>query len=135
LGVVPGFLTLDMLRALNELDAVVTELAATLYQEAPLQHWEQQRLIARYTPDGGVGSHEYVYTLQDGSVEHGQSPASGAARAAVRELTRKHWDRSAALGQSRWYQLTLTLDRKGQYRTEFGYGDAYETGDIMRPSA
>ena len=124
-----------MLGTLKELDAVLAELAATLYREAPLQNWEQQRLIARYTPDGGVGSHEYVYTLQDGRQEHGQSPASGAARAAVRELTRQHWDRSAALGQPRWYQLTLTLDRKGKYSTEFGYGDTYETGDIMRPSA
>lgn len=124
-----------MLGTLKELDAVLAELAATLYREAPLPHWEQQRLIARYTPDGGVGSHEYIYTLQDGREEHGQSPASGAARAAVRELTRKHWDQSAALGQPRWYQLTLTLDRQGKYRTEFGYSDAYETGDIMRPSA
>lgn len=123
-----------MLGTLKELDAVLAELAATLYREAPLQHWEQQRLVARYTPDGGVGSHEYAYTLQGGTVEHGQSPESGAARAAVRELTRKHWDRSAALGQPRWYQLTLTLDRNGHYRTEFEYSDAYETGDIMRPS-
>jgi hypothetical protein len=54
-----------MLGTLKELDAVLAELAATLYREAPLQHWEHQRLIARYTPDGGVGSHEYVHTLRD----------------------------------------------------------------------
>jgi hypothetical protein len=117
--------------ALVQLDNVISDLAMTLFREAPTERWERQRLEASYTPDGGVGGHDYWYELDDGKVDRGISPHA-SARSAIRALTKNHWRLTQDLGQARWYKMTVTVERSGKFSVDFEYKDDYQEGDIMR---
>jgi hypothetical protein len=53
---------------LHALDALITELAATLHASSPLPGWQQVTLFAKVAPDGSMAGYDYDYLLADGSV-------------------------------------------------------------------
>lgn len=118
------------MQAIHALDAVVTELAATLHGSSPRHDWQQLTLFAKYAPDGSTAGHDYNVLLADGSVDQGHSPPS-AARQAIRQLTRRHWQLTQELGQPRWFKLVLRVQRDGHFSADFEYKDVVQDSDML----
>lgn len=117
--------------SIREMDQAVIQLASELQANAPFRNWQRQRLTAAYTPQAGVGAHEYAYWLQDGTVNRSDSP-NAAARVRIRELTATLWRLSQESGQAPWFKMNLDLDAGGKYSIDFEYRDNYQEGDIMK---
>jgi hypothetical protein len=116
--------------ALHALDEVLTQLAGTLHGSSPLPDWRHVTLFAKYAPDGSSAGHDYDYRLADGSVDQGVSPDS-AARQAIRQLTRQHWQLTQDLGRPRWFKLVLRVERDGRFGAEFEYRDLVQDSDLL----
>lgn len=113
--------------SLQELDRLLSDVAALVYRTVPVQDWQQAILHAKYTPDGSVSGHDFDYVLADGRVDRGSSPSLPEVRQ-IREITRKHW----TLAQPRWYAMHLTVSKDGKVQADWEYKDDYQVGDIIR---
>lgn len=118
------------MEAIQTLDGVVTELAAALHASSPLPDWRQVTLYAKYAPDGSTAGHDYDYRLADGSVNQGVSPEA-AARQAIRQLTRRHWQLTQQLGQPRWFKLVMKVHHDGRFSADFEYKDVVLDTDML----
>lgn len=113
--------------SLNELDQLLSDIAALVYRTVPFAEWQQATLHAKYTPDGSVSGHDFDYLLADGRVDRGSSP-SRSETDRIEELTERHW----ALSQPRWFAMHLRVTRDGKVHADWEYKDDYQVGDIMR---
>ena len=113
--------------SLQELDRLLSDIAALVYRTVPVPDWQQAILHAKYTPDGSVSGHDFDYVLADGRVDRGSSPSLPEVRQ-IREITRQHWTQS----QPRWYAMHLTVSKDGKVHADWEYKEDYQVGDIIQ---
>jgi Protein of unknown function, DUF600 len=116
---------------LVQLDNLITDIASEIYRSVPIQEWRSATMYAKYTPDASVSGHDFDYVSQDGAVDQSQAP-SNSELIRISKATRHHWQLTQDLGQPRWYKMTVTVERTGQFSVDFEYKDDYQVGDIMK---
>lgn len=114
---------------LQRLDAALQQVVQSLYAGYPQGTWESIRYCSRWTPAGDVGADDFWWLKQGKWVK--QSPSRINDYLAVSRATKEHWQLTQALGQPRWYQMTVKLEHDGRYSVDFKYRDIYKEGDIM----
>jgi hypothetical protein len=114
--------------SLVQLDKAVQEIASALFSAFQHQEWQQVRYASRWTPDGDVGADDFWLVTEAGTKK---ASSDLHLEQAVSDAARRHWRLTQDLGQSRWYMLTVTLNRDGNYSVNFEYRDNYQVGDIM----
>lgn len=114
---------------LQRLDAALHKVVTSLYGAYARGSWTSLRYCARWTPAGDVGADDFWWKKGDQWVK--QSPTDINDCLAVSDAAKEHWQLTQALGQPRWYQMTVRLDENGRYSVDFAYRDVYEEGDIM----
>lgn len=117
--------------AIEQLDAVLTELVTKLFHSVPFQDWKAATVFSKYTPDASVGAHDFDFVLEDGSPGLNVLPPDDAL-AMVGKLSKRHWRLTQDLGLPRWYKMTVTVERSGKFSVDFEYKDDYKEGDIMQ---
>jgi hypothetical protein len=117
---------------LAQLDNALQRVAAALAAAFADSGWEQLRYVSRWNPAGDVGADDF-WRVQGGQPTQ-DFPASTEAFLAVQEAALAHWRLTQQLGQPRWFQMTLQLDRQGRYSADFDYRESYEAGDVIRGS-
>ena len=115
---------------LQILDEATTDVATRLHAVLLSYGASKVRFCYRVTPDGGVTAPDFWFTQADGSEK--KDLLSKPERRAVSDSADTHWRLAQALGQPRWYMMTVNLSRNGTYSTDFDYRDTCEEGDIMK---
>lgn len=119
------------MKAIQQLDDVVTQLVKAVHGSVPLADWREATLTARYSPDGSRSAHDFDYERADGSVERGILPGADA-RNAICRLTAGHWRSTQYLGQPRWTKLIVKVSHGGKFRIAFDYADDDLAGNVAR---
>lgn len=102
---------------LQKLDEATIDVATKLHAALLSYGAGGVRFCYRVTPDGGVTAPDYWFTQADGSEK--RDLPSRPERRAVNESADAHWHLTQALGQPRWYMMTVSLSRNGKYSTVF----------------
>ncbi len=116
---------------LASLDQATTALVARLHAALQERQAQSLRFTFRITPDGSVAAPDYWFVDEGSSVEVKDYPSSPVHRS-VSESAEAHWSLAQQLGQPRWYQIAVKLERTGKYSVDFEYRDNYREGDIHR---
>lgn len=79
----------------------------------------------------GVGLFQFIYVDEVGHADKGKGPDDEHLNK-LSDLTLEHWRLAQRLGQPRWYNMIVTVERSGKFAVEFEYKDDYQEGDIMQ---
>jgi hypothetical protein len=123
----PGMKTMT----LESLDQATTALVARLHAALQERQAQSLRFTFRMTPEGSVGAPDYWF-LDEGSQAEVKDYPSSPVHRAVSESAEAHWSLTEQLGQARWYQIAVSVERSGRYGVDFEYRDNYQEGDIHR---
>ena len=117
--------------SLQQLDAALTDIAtAVVGVLGNGTEWRSLRYAARWTPEGDVGADDF-WVVDDSGREKKVMPELAPALH-VSNVAKHHWRLTQDLGQARWYQMTVTVERSGKFSADFEYKDDYREGDIMQ---
>jgi hypothetical protein len=117
--------------AIKKLDPLNSQITEHVYSCAPMANWVTTKATLAFVPDGSVGSRTFHFVLVNGTVDKGSSPIR-THELAIAKLAEEHWKMTQAIGQPRWYKMTVTVERAGRSKVEFEYKDNYKEGDISR---
>jgi hypothetical protein len=115
--------------SLATIDAKITEIA-TKVAGAFDGRWSQIRYVVRWNPDGDVSRDDYWVKTEN--LEATKRYPDVVTSVAISNATRSHWRLVQDLKQPRWYKMTMTVERAGNFNVEFEYKDDYREGDISR---
>jgi hypothetical protein len=120
------------MNVLKELDSATTKLVEAVFASVPMTNWKNLECRIRVVPDGSVLRRQVTFFLGLGVIDRSSDLLSLPGRD-LTTLALDHWKLTQNLGQSRWYMMTIKLERSGKYTVDFEYRDDYKEGDIMQP--
>lgn len=119
--------------SLEKLDAILAQVVELIYRSVPFQEWREVRYVARLPPDLSAGAWQFFFTFPDGTARPDAPAVDASVRWKIHDLLVEHRRLTEAMGQPWWFEIDITIERDGRFRTQFGYRDNYSEAEFMGP--
>lgn len=126
--------------SIDETDALLSQVAQLIYDDAPAADWAHAQFACRISPDGAARTADACYELSNGSLfqdarapddGRGAGPGRSAAFQQSVVLLAQHHQSLREAGREPWFECEIRLQGDGSFETGFRYLDRPFSPDDM----